>query len=92
MVQAAGLIDELGKWLAEASTGAAVAAPEDMKATTAQLIAILEASVPEEWLRESLAGDFHVIDSSLDQMESAVRSGEYSLAESARMDIVHPQG
>jgi high-affinity iron transporter len=84
--QAAKMIDALGKQVGQASTGGAVAGPDEVQETTAQVVSLLETSMPEEWQKGSTAGDFDVIDSMLDQMLTAVRAGEYDLAESARLE------
>lgn len=80
------IFESLGKQLSEASTNRSVASPEDIKSQTKELSAILEGLIPEEWLKSSAQGDFDVIASMLDQMQAAVRNGEYALAESSRLD------
>ena len=42
--------------------------------------------MPEAWLTGSSQGDFVIIASLLDQVETAVRNGEYDMAESARLE------
>jgi high-affinity iron transporter len=85
-MQAAALIDSLDTQLTAASTGGAVTAPDQIQSTTDQLTTLLKETMPEEWQKGSAAGDFDVIASMLDQMEAAVRQGEYDLAESARLE------
>jgi len=85
-VRADIIFESLGKRLSEASTNRSVASPEDIKSQTKELSAILEGLIPEEWLKSSAQGDFDVIASMLDQMQAAVRNGEYALAESSRLD------
>lgn len=85
-VRANTLFQSLGKQLSEAGTNRAVASPEAVKSETAELSTILEALIPDEWLKSSAQGDFDVIASMLDQMLVAVRNGEYALAESSRLD------
>ena len=46
----------------------------------------IKAIMPVEWVQGSNAGDFDVIASMLDQMESAVVSKNYDAAESARLE------
>ncbi|HZM22289.1 MAG TPA: FTR1 family protein [Anaerolineales bacterium] len=85
-LQADALFESLGKQLAETGTGKSVASPETIQSQTDELSTILETLIPEEWLNNSAQGDFDVISSMLDQMLIAVRSGEYDLAESSRLD------
>lgn len=87
--QTAQLSDKL---LALRQTLAATAAREQV-ATAAQIdaqvneiIAAANALIPAEWKTHSSAADFDMVRAALDQMEQAVRSGEYQLAESARLD------
>lgn len=84
--QASQLIETLGTYLENASTGNSVPAPEDVDGTTQQLLDLLKTTMPEEWQRGGTAGDFDVIDSMLDQMETAIRSDDYETAESARLE------
>lgn len=80
------LIDGLGRHLQSANTGGVVAAGVQLSAEADELINILENLMPAEWKQNSTAGDFDVIASMLDQMESAVRNGDYVAAESARLE------
>ena len=84
--QADAIFEALGKQLSEASTNRSVASPEVIKSQAQELTAILEGLIPQEWLKSSAQGDFDVIASMLDQMQAAVRNGEYALAESSRLD------
>jgi high-affinity iron transporter len=84
--EAARLMSLLGKQVGQTNQGAAITMPEEVRATTAQLVSLLEASIPTEWQKGSTAGDFDVIDAMLDQMLAAVRAGEYDQAESARIE------
>ncbi|MBI1878138.1 MAG: iron permease, partial [Chloroflexi bacterium] len=61
-------------------------APELIQANTDQLTALLAEVMPAEWQQGSTSGDFDVIASMLGQMETAIRAGEYDLAESARLE------
>jgi high-affinity iron transporter len=85
-VRAGSLFESLGNQLSETGTGKSVTSPEAIRSQTDELSAILETLIPEEWLSNSAQGDFDVIASMLDQMLIAVRSGEYDLAESSRLD------
>src|SRR4051812_10987423 len=42
--------------------------------------------MPVEWSKNSTQSDFDVITSMLNQMEAAVHSGDYALAESTRLE------
>jgi high-affinity iron transporter len=72
--------------LAAASTQTEVADPNTIQAYTEQLSGLLTELMPVEWRQGSASGDFDVIASMLDQIEGAVRAGEYELAESARLE------
>ncbi|HXQ35485.1 MAG TPA: FTR1 family protein, partial [Anaerolineales bacterium] len=85
-VAADALFESLGKQLSETGTGISVASPEAIQSQTDELSTVLEALIPKEWLSSSAQGDFDVIASMLDQMLVAVRSSEYDLAESSRLD------
>lgn len=85
-VRAEALFKSLGGQLAEAGIHKSVASPETVQSQTNDLSSVLEALIPEEWLKSSAQGDFDVIASMLDQMLVAVRNGEYDLAESSRLD------
>jgi high-affinity iron transporter len=63
-----------------------VPSAEAVQANAAQLAALLTRVMPAEWQQGSTSGDFDVIAAMLDQMEAAVRAGEYELAESARLE------
>lgn len=69
-----------------ANTGGSVASAQELRAEADQLLQTLDALMPEEWKQGSTAGDFDVIDSMLDQIETAVRAGDYAAAESARIE------
>jgi len=84
--QAEALFKSMGEQLADASTGKTVASPEAIQSQTNELTGLLKTLIPSEWLKQSSQGDFDVISSMLDQMQVAVRNGEYELAESARLE------
>jgi hypothetical protein len=50
------------------------------------LLTDLAIHLPQEWQKQDSGADFDVIRTALDQMEQAVRAGEYELAESARLE------
>jgi high-affinity iron transporter len=88
--QSTGLIakqlKELGDQIDGASAGSTVSAPQQVQANMEALVSALQSIMPAEWQKSSSGGDFDVIASMLDQMEAAVRSGEYALAESSRLE------
>lgn len=83
---AADLLRQLDGQLNEAAAHSQVADPATVTATTDQLLAVLKTIMPSAWLQADSNADFDVIASALDQMEAAVREGEYALAESARLE------
>ncbi len=84
--QAAQSLARLGEQLNDASTGAGVPNPADLQASADSVLMTLKAVMPEGWQKGGSSGDFDVIASMLDQMESAVHSGDYPSAESARLE------
>lgn len=65
--------------------GIAVPAAE-VQATVDTLLADLAALLPPEWQKHDSTADFDVIAASLDQMQAAVAAGDYTRAESARLE------
>jgi high-affinity iron transporter len=63
-----------------------ITSAEEVNAKVEQMSDMLRRIMPAEWLAASTRGDFDVIASMLDQMEAAVRAGQYDLAESARLE------
>jgi high-affinity iron transporter len=84
--QAAGLLTTLQTQLSAASSQSEIPSPEAVETNVEQLRTLLAEVMPTEWQQGDTAGDFDVIFSMLDQMEVAVRAGEYDLAESARLE------
>jgi high-affinity iron transporter len=85
--QAAELLDALEAQLDTAATQPKQApGPKEVRANAEQLAGLMQELMPAEWQKPSAAGDFHVIATMLDQMEAAVRAGDYTLAESARLE------
>ncbi|PMP83405.1 MAG: iron permease, partial [Roseiflexus castenholzii] len=82
----AGQFDTLGAMLAGAGNRSAVADPTAVKRATTDLLSNLTTLLPREWQKQNSSADFDVIRTALDQMEQAVRAGEYELAESARLE------
>jgi high-affinity iron transporter len=84
--RAARQFDTLGVMLASAGNRSAVADPEAVKTSTTALLSDLATLLPQEWQKQDSGADFDAIRTALDQMEQAVRAGEYGLAESARLE------
>lgn len=80
------LFKSVGQKLSETATGKNVVSVEAIKSETELLENALVALIPAEWLKNSGGSDFDIIETMLDQMQSAVRNGEYELAESTRLD------
>lgn len=77
---------ELEQMLTAAGAQTQVAEPAVIQARTDDLTSALTAVMPAEWQKRDTAGDFDVIASVLDQMEQAAVTGQYELAESARLE------
>lgn len=84
--KAAALLQALDTYLSAAAAHTQVADPATVAATTNELISLLKRIMPAAWLQADSNADFDVIASTLDQMERAVREGQYELAESARLE------
>ncbi len=78
--------DTLGAMLASAGNRTDVTDPPVVQAATTALLNDLATLLPQEWQKQDASADFDVIRTALDQMEQAVKAGEYTLAESARLD------
>jgi high-affinity iron transporter len=84
--QARSLFRKLEEQLNNTATHKLVASPEQVQATTNSLLEVMKTLIPSEWQQRTTAGDFDVIQSMLDQMESAVAQKQYEMAESARLE------
>lgn len=84
--QVAGLLAQLDTQLTAAGSGGAVTDPAEIQGAVDTATALLREVMPEEWQRHDSSADFDVINTALDQMEAAVKGGEYDLAESARLE------
>jgi high-affinity iron transporter len=84
--QVAELMESLTSQLAESSRGEQVADPGEIRSTSDAIHALLTKTMPDSWLKGSTQGDFEVIGSLLDQVETAVRAGDYRQAEAARLE------
>ncbi len=80
------LLDTLAGQLAEASAHTTVPSVAAIQATTDRVSGLIAAITPPSWRQTATAGDFDVIGSLLDQMETAVAAGQYEVAESARLE------
>lgn len=72
--------------LQETQSRANVRDPQVVQGTVDELTALFGTLFPAEWQKASSDGDFEVIASLLDQMETAVANGDYEAAESARLE------
>jgi high-affinity iron transporter len=79
-------LDELGHSLADASRGSAVAAPDQVRATTEGALAAIGSLYPSEWKEAAATADFDVILATLDRVEAAAAAGDWKQAESARLE------
>jgi high-affinity iron transporter len=80
------LFEQVSANLDAAARRTGVVTPEQMAADIAAIETDLEALLPAEWLALNADADFDVLVSVLDQMEGAVAAGDYTLAESARLE------
>ncbi|MGA7729859.1 MAG: FTR1 family protein [Chloroflexia bacterium] len=80
------LMHEQTAMLNAAGKHTAVAAHAEVEGITARITALLNEIMPTAWKQASSSADLDVIASVLDQMEAAVASGDYELAESARLE------
>jgi high-affinity iron transporter len=84
--QVAQMFAALESRLAEASAQTQVTSPDQIESSVREIEALLTQVMPIEWQQQSLSGDFDVISSLLDEMERAVGSGQYDMAESSRLE------
>jgi high-affinity iron transporter len=85
--EAANLLDALEAQVTLAATQeTGVATAGEVRANAEALEELLRELMPESWQAQSAAGDFDVILSLLDQMETAAKAGDYGIAESARLE------
>ena len=79
-------LDALGTALAEASRGAAVASPDDVRSTTDEALGLIDRLYPSSWKEASKTADFDVIAATLDRLQAAVATGDWKQAETARLE------
>ncbi len=79
-------LDELGAALGDASRGDAVAAPDEVKATTEAALAHIGSLYPDAWKEAAKTADFDVIATTLDRLQAAASTGDWKQAESARLE------
>ena len=84
--QAAQAFDVLEQQLLAAKDQSQIAAPADIQSSADHITALLQKAMPAEWQTHNSGADFDVIGTALDQMEQAVKAGQYDLAESARLE------
>ncbi|MCC6626892.1 MAG: FTR1 family protein [Chloroflexi bacterium] len=84
--QVAVLLKQLAAQIDAAGVRRAVAEPRAIQAAADQALTLLRQAMPSQWQQRDTDGDFDVIDTVLDQMETAVAGGQYELAESARLE------
>jgi high-affinity iron transporter len=76
----------LGGALDAAARGDAVAAAEEVRATTDRALGLIEATFPKEWRDAAKTADFDVISATLDRVQAAAAAGEWGRAEQARLE------
>jgi high-affinity iron transporter len=79
-------LDTLEEALADASRGTAVAAPEQVDATTDDALALVSDLYPERWKEAAQTADFDVIAATLDRLQGAAATGDWKGSESARLE------
>ncbi len=84
--QAGALLERIGQAVASASMHRVTTSPDALRADSSRLVELLGEVMPPDWLKQDAAADFDVVATALDQMEQAVKQGEYALAESARVE------
>lgn len=84
--QVVALLQSLDQQLQQAATQQQVTDPATIRTETEQVTTLLNEIIPEDWKQRSGSGDFDVIATLLDQMQSAVAEGDYQVAESARVE------
>ena len=82
----AAQIEDVAANLRAANRKESVVPVEQMNADVATITAGLAALFPPQWLEQNSDADFDVLASVLDQVEAAVRAGDYKLAESSRLE------
>jgi high-affinity iron transporter len=80
------IVSRLGDDLSNASRESAVAAPEAISARADEALHALSGLYPAEWKEAAKTADFDVIAATLDRLQAAAESGDWSRAESARLE------
>ncbi len=79
-------ISRLETYLRDANEGGEVVSLDDVEGAQQHAVEVIEGGLfPDEWLEDSEAADYDLIQISLDQMEAAVSAGEFEQAEQARL-------
>jgi high-affinity iron transporter len=84
--QTASMLAELDKVIQDAGAKTAVADPGQVKSDVSAVSTLLKSLYPKSWSENGSQADFDVIASILDQVEAAVAAGQYTQAESARLE------
>ncbi len=79
-------LSSLATSLVTASRGGTPVAPDALDATVSSAVDDLQALYPSEWKDAAKSADFDVIAAALDRMEAAAASGDWGVAESARIE------
>jgi high-affinity iron transporter len=79
-------LDELDVALAAAARRDTVAAPEHVRATTDEALALVDGLYPPEWKEAAETADFDVIAATLDRLQAAAATGDWKQAERARLE------
>jgi high-affinity iron transporter len=82
----AAILGQLGDALGNASRGTSVASPELVESRSARALDLLAGLYPSEWRKAAKTADFDVIAVTLDRMQGAAAAGDWSRAESARLE------
>jgi high-affinity iron transporter len=75
----------LKRQIADAATGAAVAAESEVEDESARAVDALNAAYPQQWKGSSVESDFDLVRLTLDRMDAAIAAGQYEQAEQARL-------
>ncbi len=81
-----GALASLGRDLVAASRGESPVDPGVLETTVSSAVDDLGALYPPEWKDAAKTADFDVIAAALDRMEAAAASGDWGVAESARIE------
>jgi high-affinity iron transporter len=80
------LVALLGDDLAAAAHHGGVASPEAVEAAAEKVLDLAAGVFPDEWKNAGASADFDVIRATLDRVQGAVATGQFSKAEQARLE------